>query len=108
MADEVITALNERRIELAFQPVVEAKTGTVAFHEALVRVEGRDGQAIPANSFVEFAETLGLAAMLDHRVLEMALDLLFTHEQARLSINVSPDVGGRPGMDQLSDRPAGQ
>nr|WP_319391737.1 EAL domain-containing protein [uncultured Cohaesibacter sp.] len=93
MADEVITALNERRIELAFQPVVEAKTGTVAFHEALVRVEGRDGQAIPANSFVEFAETLGLAAMLDHRVLEMALDLLFTHEQAHLSINVSPDVG---------------
>ena len=94
MSDEVITALNERRIDLAFQPIVDAHSGTVAFHEVLVRVDDRDGNPMVTESFVRYAEQLGLAAMLDHRVLEMTLDLLFKHEQAKLSINVSPDVGG--------------
>nr|WP_321455596.1 GGDEF and EAL domain-containing protein [uncultured Cohaesibacter sp.] len=93
MSDEVITALNERRIDLAFQPVVDARSGEVAFHEVLVRVDDRDGKPIPADSFVQYAEQLGLGAMLDHRVLEMTLDLLFSHEEARLSMNVSPDIG---------------
>ncbi len=94
MSDEVITALNERRIDLAFQPIVEARTGAVAFHEVLVRVKDRDGNPIPAESFVHYAEQLGLAAMLDHRILEMTLDLLFAHEKVQLSMNVCPDVGG--------------
>ncbi|WP_175528116.1 EAL domain-containing protein [Cohaesibacter marisflavi] len=94
MSDEVITALNERRIDLAFQPIVEARTGAVAFHEVLVRVKDRDGDPIPAESFVHYAEQLGLAAMLDHRILEMTLDLLFAHENVQLSMNVCPDVGG--------------
>ena len=94
MSDEVITALNERRIELAFQPIVNARSGEVAMHEVLVRVKDRDGNPMPAENFVHYAEQLGLAAMLDHRVLEMTLDLLFSHEQAHLSMNVSPDVGG--------------
>ena len=94
MSDEVITALNERRIDLAFQPIVEARTGAVAFHEVLVRVKDRDGDPIPAESFVHYAEQLGLAAMLDHRILEMTLDLLFAHEKVQLSMNVCPDVGG--------------
>ncbi|WP_316863088.1 GGDEF and EAL domain-containing protein [uncultured Cohaesibacter sp.] len=93
MADEVITALNERRIELAFQPIVEAKSGDVVLHEVLVRIDDRDGAPIPAVEFIDFAEQLGLAAMLDHRILEMTLDLLFTYSDARLSINVSPEIG---------------
>ena len=93
MADEVISALNERKIQLAFQPIVDAKTGEPSFYEVLLRVDDTDGKPIPAGTFVDYAERLGLAGMLDHRILEMALDVLFAHPQARLSINVSPDVG---------------
>ena len=93
MADEVISALNERKIELAFQPIVDANSEDVAFHEVLLRVNDAGGNPIPAGLFVEFAEKLGLAGMLDHRILEMTLDVLFTHPSVRLSINVSPDVG---------------
>ena len=93
MADEVISALNERRIELAFQPIVRSETGETVYHEVLLRVDDSDGKPIAAGVFVDFAEQLGLAAMLDHRILEMTLDVLFSHPEARLSINVSPDVG---------------
>ncbi len=93
MADEVISALNERRIVLAFQPIVTAETGKVSYHEVLMRVDDSKGEPIPAATFVQYAERLGLAAMLDHRILEMTLDVLFTYPEARLSINVSPDVG---------------
>lgn len=105
MSDEVITALNERRIDLAFQPIVKAVSGAVAFHEVLVRVKDRDGNSMPADSFVQYAEQLGLAAMLDHRVLEMTLDLLFAHEKAHLSMNVSTDVGAdKEWLDYLRAR----
>ena len=93
MADEVISSLNERRIELAFQPIVSAKTEEAVYYEVLMRVDDREGNPIAAATFVDFAEQLGLAAMLDHRILEMSLDVLFTYPEARLSINVSPDVG---------------
>jgi diguanylate cyclase (GGDEF)-like protein len=93
MADNVISALNDRRIQLAFQPVVEAQSGDVSFYEGLLRVDDADDEPIPAGLFVEFAEKLGLAGMLDHRILEMTLDVLFTYPEAKVSINVSPDVG---------------
>ncbi|SNY90784.1 diguanylate cyclase (GGDEF) domain-containing protein [Cohaesibacter sp. ES.047] len=93
MSDEVISALNERRIELAFQPIVRSGSHEVAFHEVLMRVDDSDGNPIDAATFVDFAEQLGLATMLDHRILEITLDVLFSYPDARLSINVSPDVG---------------
>ncbi len=96
MADEVISSLNERKIELAFQPIVKADSHEPEFHEVLLRVDDAEGKPIPAGQFVHFADQLGLAGMLDHRILEMTLDVLFAHSEARLSINVSPDVG----MDQ--------
>ncbi|MCV6601149.1 MAG: bifunctional diguanylate cyclase/phosphodiesterase [Cohaesibacter sp.] len=93
MAHEVIGSLNERRIALAFQPIVRSDSEQTAFYEVLLRVDDSDGQAIPAGQFVDFAEKLGLAGMLDHRILEMTLDVLFSYPDAHLSINVSPDVG---------------
>jgi diguanylate cyclase (GGDEF)-like protein len=36
--DEIVAALNERRIALAFEPVVETKTRKIAFYECLMRV----------------------------------------------------------------------
>ena len=44
VTDEIVTALNERRIVMAFEPVVEARSRQPAFYECLVRMEQDDGQ----------------------------------------------------------------
>ena len=45
--DEIVAALNERRIVLAFEPVVEAQSRKVAFYECLMRVNRSDGAIAP-------------------------------------------------------------
>src|SRR4051795_8322465 len=44
VTDEIVTALNERRIAMAFEPVVQANSRGVAFYECLVRMEQGNGQ----------------------------------------------------------------
>jgi len=86
-----LAALNERRVELALQPIVRARTREVAFHEALLRVEiGRDGAFFATADLIPMLERRGLVRLFDHRVLELALDLLAQETAMRLSINVSP------------------
>lgn len=88
---EAITALNQRRVRLALQPVVTARGRTQAFSEALLRVErsGENGFFAPAE-LVPLLERRGLVRLFDHRVLELAMALLGEQPQASLSVNVSP------------------
>src|SRR5204862_6136360 len=73
VTDEIVTALNERRIVMAFEPVVEARARRPAFHECLVRMERDDGQMLLAPDIVPVAERLGLIRLVDHRVLELVI-----------------------------------
>ena len=56
VTDQIVTALNERRIVLAFEPVVEARSRKSAFHECLVRMEQEDGRMLLAPDIVPVAE----------------------------------------------------
>ena len=60
VTDEIVTALNDRRIVAAFEPVVEARSRGPAFYECLVRMEHSDGQILLAPDIVPVAERLGL------------------------------------------------
>src|SRR6202040_2162493 len=73
VTDEIVTALNERRIVMAFEPVVEARSRDAAFYECLVRMEQDDGQVLLAPDIVPVAEKLGLIRLVDHRVLELVV-----------------------------------
>lgn len=86
---EVMSALEEDRLVLALQSIVDAATGKTAFYEALLRLRRRDGTLVAAADFIEEAEQLGLAKLLDLRALERALALLSTHPRLKLSLNVS-------------------
>lgn len=88
-SDEIIRILNDRQLVLAYEPVIEASSGAVAFHEALVRVRRPDGELLGAATIVPTAERLGVIRLIDHRVMEMALATLKAHPAAKLSINVS-------------------
>ncbi len=89
LTDVIVAALNDRRVELAFQPVVHAKSRKLAFRECLVRLHEPDGKEIDAFSIVTVAEKLDLVRMIDHRVLELAIAEIKANPDLRLSLNVS-------------------
>ena len=113
--EEIIAALNERRIFLVYEPVVAIGSRRPAFYECLMRVRRDDGSLLAVNEVVPLAERLGLVRLLDHRVLELVLDELIRAPSLKASLNVSaastvdpdwwtslgaslrshPDVGGR-------------
>jgi EAL domain-containing protein (putative c-di-GMP-specific phosphodiesterase class I) len=86
---ELVTALNDRRIKLAFQPIVDIRTRQPLHHEALARLVRLDGSIVPAREFVPLSERLGLVRLLDYRSLELALGVLVASPEAKLSLNVA-------------------
>jgi diguanylate cyclase (GGDEF)-like protein len=88
--DEIVAALNERRIALAFEPVVEAASRKPAFYECLMRAYRADGVIAHANEIIPVAERVGLVRMLDYRVLELVVNELADAPALNASVNVSP------------------
>jgi diguanylate cyclase (GGDEF)-like protein len=88
--DEIVAALNDRRIALAFEPVVNTKSRDTAFYECLMRVYRADGEIAHAGEIVPVAERVGLIRMLDYRVLELVVAELAAAPALRTSVNVSP------------------
>ena len=92
VTDEIVTALNDRRIAMAFEPVVDACARDAAFYECLIRMEQHDGQILLAPDIVPVAEKLGLIRLVDHRVLELVVAELAASPAVQLSLNISPDT----------------
>jgi EAL domain-containing protein (putative c-di-GMP-specific phosphodiesterase class I) len=88
-ADVIVSALNERRVTMAFQPVVHAGSRELAFRECLVRLSDQDGTEIDAMAILPIAEKLDLVRMIDHRVLELTASELRSDSALRCSLNVS-------------------
>ena len=94
-ADDIIAALNERRIVAAFEPVVEIGSRRTAFYECLMRIRRADGALILATDIMPIAERLGLVRLIDHRMLELVVAEMAAAPDLRLSFNVSPIVDER-------------
>ena len=112
--DKIIAALNERRILLAYEPVVTTAGRELAFYECLMRIRRADGSIVPATAVIPIAEQLGLVRLIDHRVIELVTAELAAAPSLQVSVNVSPDsitdpdwwsalgaqLRGRPGVAQ--------
>jgi diguanylate cyclase (GGDEF)-like protein len=61
---ELRNAIEEDRLHLAFQPLIELATGKVAGFEALARWDKQDGHSISPNEFIPIAEDSGLIVPL--------------------------------------------
>ncbi|MBV1703796.1 MAG: bifunctional diguanylate cyclase/phosphodiesterase [Hyphomicrobiales bacterium] len=96
ISDEIVSALNERRLEMALQPIVPTRGGA-PIHEALARLRRDDGTLCGAASFVPVAERAGLLGLVDHRMLELARDRLVARPDATLAVNVSVGTLRDPG-----------
>ena len=95
-ATEIVRCLRENRFRLAYQPVVDAKTGVPLFHEALLRMTDQAGEIIAAAHLIPVAEKLGLVRLIDRAVVQMAVSTLHKHPDARLSLNISGTTATDP------------
>jgi diguanylate cyclase (GGDEF)-like protein len=92
LSSEIVSAIENNRLRLFFQPVVDIDTRQPAFHEGLLRLERPNGTFAPATDFIELCEKLGLIRLIDKYALGRTLDALETVPGARISINVSAET----------------
>jgi diguanylate cyclase (GGDEF)-like protein len=95
MATEIEQAIEQDRVVLHYQPQYAIDTQRVVGVEALVRLQGTDGELIPPNDFIELAEDTGLIVPLGRRVLEEACQQLARWrrdgcDRLRMAVNISP------------------
>jgi len=88
-ADEIISALNGRRLVIAYQPIVNVDSESPALYECLLRLVKPDNEIVSAGHFIPVAEQLGLVRLIDHRVLELTIETLEESKDAHLSLNIS-------------------
>jgi EAL domain-containing protein (putative c-di-GMP-specific phosphodiesterase class I) len=90
-------AIQEKRMRLAYQPVVvAADPARIAFHEGLIRVIDPSGRVIPARDFIDAVETDELGRQIDCLALDIGLTTLARFPQIRLSVNMSARSIGYP------------
>ncbi len=96
IADEVVRALNDRRMILALQPIVTSRSHEPELYECLLRMKRLDGTIASASEFIPVAEQFGLAKLVDHRALELAIELLQSTPDIKLALNVSAATATDP------------
>lgn len=83
-------ALEQRKVVLAYQPVVRAgDTSQAAFYEGLIRILDDHGRILPARDFLPAVETSEFGRIIDCLALEMGLRALAEQPDLRLAINMS-------------------
>lgn len=89
LASSLVRALDEDRLRLELQPIVDAKTGRAEHYECLLRLIEPDGSIVSAGDFMPIAEQLGLSRLIDLRTLKLATRLLSSYPSVKLALNVS-------------------
>jgi len=87
---EMREALRNREFGLAYQPLVDARSGEIVAVEALLRWEHADGSTANPASVVPIAEKCGLIYPIGLWVLRTACAEALEWDGIKLSINVSP------------------
>lgn len=89
LAHTLQSAVLDRKIHLAFQPIIDAKTGKASHYETLLRLVDQEHHIISAGPYIPISEKLGFIDIVDEVVLEMVIDEMIQSHEARLSLNIS-------------------
>ena len=90
LAQTLIRAVEERRVIPYFQPIVSLADGKTACHEVLCRLE-IDGEIVPASTFIETAERIGVVSRMDLVLMEQVFETIQRQDyQGLMFINLSP------------------
>jgi EAL domain-containing protein (putative c-di-GMP-specific phosphodiesterase class I) len=99
----VAAALKDRRMRLAFQPVVyAADPAVIGFFEGFIRLLNLRDQVIPARDFMPAVEQRQLGRDIDCAALQLGIMAMQRNPHVRVSINMSArSVGYRPWVEIL-------
>ena len=89
LASYLQNALISNRLHLAFQPIVERKTGETSWYECLLRIEDNKGQLSSAGPFIPIAEKMGFIDVIDTFVLSSVIDELTRNPKVKFALNLS-------------------
>jgi diguanylate cyclase (GGDEF)-like protein/PAS domain S-box-containing protein len=89
--DRIRDALEDERLVLHAQPILDLRTGEIAQHELLVRMLDEHGDVIPPAAFLQVAERFDLVQQIDRWVARRAIELIAAHANTglRLTVNLS-------------------
>jgi diguanylate cyclase (GGDEF)-like protein/PAS domain S-box-containing protein len=100
--ERIRTALEDNRLILYVQPILDLRTNEISQYELLVRMIGEDGEVLPPGAFLGSAERVGLIQQIDAWVARSAIRLIDQHRRAgrelRLEVNLSGRTMGDPGL----------
>lgn len=83
-------AVAQGGFEIVFQPIMDANCNTIAGFEALLRLNGKDGEPIPPAEFIPIAEEIGVIHEIGTFVLGNAIKSAQTWpEHVFVSVNLS-------------------
>ena len=85
----ITDALQNDRLELYLQPIIEVQTGQPAHFEALLRVHTADGRTLPPAPLIAAAEASGLIREIDLWVLQRVIELIGRWPGLHLAANLS-------------------
>lgn len=87
-------ALTRGRLRLATQPIRSLADNGVERYELLLRMNARNGELLPAASFIEAAERSGMVQELDRWVVGRALEILASRQRAGLPVSLHVNLSG--------------
>jgi diguanylate cyclase (GGDEF)-like protein len=96
IADEVVQALKDNRLKLAYQPIIQARSRKTSHYECLLRMQQPDGALLTAGYFVPACEQMGIVHLIDRWALEAAIATLKAQPGISLAVNVSGTAAGDP------------
>lgn len=104
LANYLYNAYKEKRLRLAYQPVVDSKTGATGHYEALLRMVNPAGKISSAGPLIPVAEKMGMIDLIDTMVMEMVIDELKQAPNLYLAFNVSNVTTENPvWLDRISE-----
>jgi EAL domain-containing protein (putative c-di-GMP-specific phosphodiesterase class I) len=86
---DLVVALNDRRLTLACQPMVDAQARVPTLLQACASLPAPDGRMIPLGPVPDLDDA-NLALLVDGRMLELAAGHLVRHSDERLVLPISP------------------
>ncbi|MFN3212745.1 MAG: putative bifunctional diguanylate cyclase/phosphodiesterase [Henriciella sp.] len=91
LAQDLVSAIDENKLDLQFQPIVDAQSGAIVGVESLSRWYHPVRGTVSPSEFIPIAENNGIIIALGDRVVENAIDAaLEMPANTKVGINVSP------------------
>lgn len=89
-SQKIREGIDQNRLVLYFQPVVDIVAQKVTYYEALVRYKEANGDIIGPSSFIPALENTGDMQILDRRIIELATRTLKKYPQLNhIAVNLS-------------------